>query len=126
MGTDPRVEAAARKHYEREYRPYDPWDGLPPAYQADYRKQMANALAAADTADPLRNPSDTDIDRAAEAAALLDDHDGCFERVREWEALEPWEREAQPGEYPHDDYESVQWWTKRTRAMLDALKGGTP
>lgn len=55
--------------------------------------------------------------RAAEAAAFVDDYDGCFERVREWEAMEPWDKER---EYPSDDLESCAWWIKRTRAVFAA------
>lgn len=72
------------------------------------------------------DPSDALVDRMAEAAALHQDHDGCFERVREWEALEEWEREAHPGERPHDDYEERELWRGRIRAALAAADPTQP
>lgn len=60
MTTDPRIEAAAK------------------AIQRNWLRMEGNlaeaALAAADAVDPLRNPTEDDIERAAEAAALVVDN----------------------------------------------------
>lgn len=74
----------------------------------------------------LTDPSDALVDRMAEAAALHQDHDGCFERVREWEALGGWERDAHPDERPQDDYEAKEIWRGRIRAALAAADPGQP
>jgi hypothetical protein len=104
-------EEVAAKAYRDEGPPYSHENGI------------AAALAAADAHDAAHGVyrvtlDDATVERAAEAAALVDDHDGCFERIREWEAMEPWEQEAHG--YPSDDYEAREYWIKRTRAVLAA------
>lgn len=59
----------------------------------------------------------------ARAMALTDDYDGCFERIDEWEALEQWEREANPEEEPLTDREDAEWWLKRADSVLKVLRG---
>jgi hypothetical protein len=80
-------------------------------------EEVSVALAAADAV--MFN--EAAVWKAAEVAALVDDHDGCFEHVREYEAMEPWEQEAHG--YPSSDYEARDYWLKRTRAVIAALKG---
>jgi hypothetical protein len=58
------------------------------------------------------------IEAAARAWAIHDETDGCFERVDEWEALEDWEREAYPDEYPGSDYEDCGDYRERAIAAL--------
>ncbi len=65
--------------------------------------------------------SEEDIWRAAEAMALVDEDDGCFEDVREWEAMEVWEQEAHG--YPSNDYEQRDWWLKRAREAAYVFRG---
>ena len=54
----------------------------------------------------------------AAVLAMVDEYDGCFERVAEWEALEQWERDAYPENEPHTDREDCEWWLKRADALL--------
>lgn len=65
--------------------------------------------------------SEEDIWRAAEAMALVDEYDGCFETVREYEALEDWEQEAYG--YPSGAYEDCDWWMKRAREAASVFRG---
>lgn len=57
----------------------------------------------------------------AAVLAMTGDYDGCFERVAEWEALEQWERDADPENEPHSDREDCEWWLKRADALLASL-----
>jgi hypothetical protein len=57
----------------------------------------------------------------AKAQAIHGGYDGCFERIDQWWALEQWEREAQPQEFPYTDYEDAAAWVVRARAGLVAL-----
>lgn len=57
-------------------------------------------------------------EQIARAMALVDDYDGCFERIDEWNALDQWERDAQPQEEPASDYEDAEWWRKRADAVM--------
>lgn len=62
---------------------------------------------------------DDAIERAARVLALVDDYDGCFERIDEWERTpveDRWEIE-EPGS---DDYESADDWRKKARALAAA------
>jgi hypothetical protein len=61
------------------------------------------------------------IEAAARAWAIHDETDGCFERVDEWEALEDWEREAHPDEYPGSDYEDCGDYRERAIAALTSV-----
>lgn len=54
----------------------------------------------------------------ARKLALVDDENGCFERVDEWEALEQWERDAQPQEEPMSDREDCEYWLRRADAVM--------
>ncbi|MBT2537229.1 hypothetical protein [Arthrobacter sp. ISL-69] len=81
-----------------------------------YVTEAKSALAAADAV----MFSEASIWKAAEVAALVDDYDGCFERVREYEAMEEYEQEAHG--YPGHDYEDRDYWLKRTRAVIAALR----
>ena len=62
----------------------------------------------------------------AKAQAIHGDYDGCFERIDEWWALEQWDREAHPQEFPDTDYEDAAAWVIRARAGLAALDGVYP
>jgi len=68
------------------------------------------------------------IDREAlgEILALVDDHDGCHARVREWEALEQWEKDAHPDEEPFTDREDAEWWNRRADAVIARLATSPP
>lgn len=63
-----------------------------------------------------------DRDALAEKMALVDEYDGCFDRIREWEALPDWEREAHPDERPHTDYEDREFWRKRADVALALIE----
>lgn len=60
------------------------------------------------------------IEAAARAWAIHRETDGCFERVDAWEALEEWEREAHPDEYPESDYEDCATYRSFATAALTA------
>lgn len=62
----------------------------------------------------------TAIEAAARAWAIHREHDGCFERVDAWEALEAWEREAHPDERPESDYEDCATYREFATAALSA------
>lgn len=51
-----------------------------------------------------------------ELLALVDDYDACHQRVRDYEATPEWRRTED--DYPSDDYEDVEWWNRRARAVL--------
>lgn len=53
-----------------------------------------------------------------EVLALVDDYDGCHERVRQWEATEQWEKDAHPDEEPFSDREDAESWNRRADAAL--------
>lgn len=93
-----------------------------------YLESLADRLEAHcnGTAGLPDEPSDALVDRMAEAAALYEDHDGCFERIRDWEALEEWEREAHPDNHPGSDYEDAAVWRGRIRAAWDAAHPDRP
>ena len=57
-----------------------------------------------------------------EALAMTDRYDGCHERVREWEALPGWEREAHPENYPASDIEDAEWWNRRADSAMAWFK----
>lgn len=59
------------------------------------------------------------IERAARAAARAGGTD-CFERIEEWEALEQWQNDASPNEYPDYDYEDAVFWRSIAKAALVA------
>lgn len=59
------------------------------------------------------------VEKAARVMALVDDRDGCFERIDEWERTP--EDERRDDDYPGSDYEDAEWWRKRARAALDAV-----
>ncbi|KQQ22553.1 hypothetical protein ASF48_05045 [Rathayibacter sp. Leaf299] len=64
---------------------------------------------------------DTDLDALAEALANTDDGnggDGCFDRIREWESQEEWEREAHRDNDPGSDYEDREYWRRLARTAL--------
>jgi hypothetical protein len=65
-----------------------------------------------------------DEEAIARFLALVDDYDGCFERIDEWEALPDWEKQAHPDEEPMSDREDAEWWLRRARALVAALRGG--
>ena len=67
--------------------------------------------------------TDEMLERGARAAAILGDYDGCFERIDAWDALEQWERDAQPQEAPVLDIEDAEFWRTRVRAALEAAEG---
>lgn len=62
-----------------------------------------------------------DRDKLGEVIASVDDHDGCHARVREWEALEQWEKDAHPDEEPFSDREDVAYWNRRADAVIAHL-----
>lgn len=70
--------------------------------------------------------TDPRIDAAARAWAIHREHDGCFERVDAWEALEDWEREAHPDEYPESDYEDRDTYLSFATAALAAADAVDP
>lgn len=57
-------------------------------------------------------------EQIARTLAMTDDYDGCFERIDEWEALEQWERDAQPQEAPSSELEDADFWMRRADAVL--------
>lgn len=61
------------------------------------------------------------VEKAARAAAIYDDYDGCFERVDEWEAAPADIRALYPDEEPVSDREDCEWWRARIRAALDEV-----
>uniref|UniRef100_UPI003F499B6E hypothetical protein n=1 Tax=Arthrobacter silvisoli TaxID=2291022 RepID=UPI003F499B6E len=71
MTTDPRIEAAARAEFNSVWRGAS-WDGpVNPTTEETrdkFRIATAAGLAAADAVDPLRNPTEADIERAAKAS----------------------------------------------------------
>lgn len=64
--------------------------------------------------------SDEAVEAAARAMAILKDEDGCFLEVDAWNALEEWEREAHPENYPGADIEDCAYWLEKARAALEA------
>lgn len=63
--------------------------------------------------------TDEAVEAAARAMALVDNDDGCFERLDLWNATAPedrWQIE-EPQSY---DEEATHWWRKRARAALAA------
>lgn len=89
----------------------------PASYVASF-VDMAKAALAADLL-TIPKPDDDAIERAARALALVDDYDGCFERIDEWERTpveDQWEIE-EPGS---DDYESAEDWRKKARTLAAA------
>ncbi len=57
-------------------------------------------------------------EKTARTLAMVDDYDGCFERVDQWNALEQWERDAYPDEEPHSDREDCEFWLRRADALF--------
>lgn len=100
---------------------------------AETINQLCDALEAAE-AELTRRASVTDeaVEAAARAMALVDNDDGCFERLDLWNATAPkdrWQIE-EPQSY---DEEATHWWRKRARAALaaapvslEAVKAETP
>ena len=66
-------------------------------------------------------PVAVDRESLGEILALVDDHDGCHARVREWEGLEQWEKDAHPDEEPCTDREDAEWWNRRADAVIAHL-----
>lgn len=104
-----RVIAGAKDHYMREDIPED---GL----------SEVEVITAA-VVEFLT--SDEAVERAARAAAILGDYDGCFERIDEWNALQQWERDAHPDEEPLTEREDAEFWTSRSRVAILAAVGGS-
>ena len=65
---------------------------------------------------------EAEIEQMAEAMALAGDEDGCFERVKDWEALEQWEKDAHPDERPHGDYEDCEYWRVKAGAAYAVVQ----
>jgi hypothetical protein len=82
--------------------------------------EAADALEAAE-AELTRRDTVTDeaVEAAARAMALVDEDDGCFERLDLWNATAPGDRwqVEEPQSY---DEEATVWWRKRARAALAA------
>ena len=66
------------------------------------------------------NIPDEAVEAAARAMAILDDYDGCFLEVDAWKALEDWERDAHPENYPGMAIEDCAYWLKVAKAGMDA------
>lgn len=64
--------------------------------------------------------SDSKRLEATAQALALHDGEGCFEQVDAWEALEKWEQEANPDEYPSSDYEDCAYYRQRAVIALAA------
>lgn len=94
MTADPRIEAAAKALRAHGA----PTEAFP---EDEYDCCAEVALAAADAVDPLRNPTEDDIDRAAKA--LLGRFPGC-----------DWDRDVEYRDFLRDD----------VRAVVAALRGG--
>lgn len=112
MGVDPRIEAVAGALYG--------FDSVVDSATVHSR----GILAAADGADDcvrIRLDEET-LEAIARATAIDGDEDGCFLRVDAWNALEPWERDAQPGEYPRSDIEDCEYWRSKAKAVVAALR----
>lgn len=60
------------------------------------------------------------LEATARALALDNGEKGCFETVDAWEALEPWEREADPYDYPSDDYADCVYYREQATIALAA------
>ena len=59
------------------------------------------------------------IEKAAEAMAFIGDHDGCFERLRDWGAATEEQRQCGDVEEPlSTDSEDAEWWRYRARAAF--------
>ena len=65
---------------------------------------------------------EAEIEQMAEAMALAGDEDGCFERVKAWEAQEQWEKDAHPDERPHGDYEDCEYWRVKAGAAYAVVQ----
>src|SRR5690242_14055233 len=119
-----RLEAASKAVFDIRDDAYDTdeWSEIGSDEREYFECQARAAVSASDAV----TFSSKAILRAAEAAAMTDDYDGCFERVRAWEATEQWEKDAYPMEYPFNDYEDCAVWLKRTRSIVAALKGEQP
>ena len=68
-------------------------------------------------------PTKSEREELGEVLALVGDEDGCHQRVRDWEAQEEWEREAQPQEEPTVDREDAEYWNKHADAALAWVAG---
>ena len=63
------------------------------------------------------------VEKAAEAMAILDDYDGCFERLRDWANATAEQRECREVEEPMSmDVEDAEDWRKRARAALAVFR----
>ena len=82
---------------------------------------VASLLRRAAAGKAERAPIDRET--LGEKLALVDDHNGCHARVREWEALEQWEKDAHPDEEPFTDREEAEWWNRRADAAITHLVG---
>lgn len=66
------------------------------------------------------NISNEAVEAAARAMAILDDNDGCFLEVDAWKAMEDWERDAHPENYPGMSIEDCAYWIRVAKAGLEA------
>ncbi|MGW9020674.1 hypothetical protein ACWGOE_04220 [Leucobacter chromiiresistens] len=61
------------------------------------------------------------IEAAARAMAMVEEYDGCFERISAWENSTQAERDCgEVEDVSSADYEDAEWWRKRARAALSA------
>lgn len=75
-----------------------------------------HAQTCEDRPAPLPSPVVEDTEVLGELLALVDDYDGCHQRVRDFGALPDW-RKGDPADIC-SDRDDVEWWNRRATAVL--------
>ena len=86
---------------------------------ADLIRRLATAVREEEAA-RIPVPKGEGREELGEVLALVDDHDGCHARVRDWNALTDWEKSSEG--YPGDDVEQSEWWNRRADAAIAWLE----
>lgn len=97
-----------------------------PGFRYEFSPDEVAALRAHFAAEQVTITNDERVEKIARVMALVDDYDGCFERIDEWEAQPDWEKEAHPEEEPFSDREDAAFWIRRAQAVVAALAAEQP